>query len=370
MTSGNKIYTIGYAGTTLPRFVDILKGHNISHLIDVRSIAKSQYFSAFNDTNLKSELPKYGIAYLHFKNEFGARQGDPRFYTNGVMDFEKFSKSEQFKSGIEKVNNYLAENKTVCLMCAEIDPLDCHRAILCARALDDSEIAIEHIVARRSGEVTTESQNALEKRLLELYKKQTDDPQTAYKLHNQKIGYKLEGGTLFTTERLVIRQWRAGDACDLFEILTSDIFSTLAVYGWKRVETREDVKAIIGNWMERYKNNCGDNETTKRFCPSQKVQWAVVSKCGNKVVGTFGMSAADEIGEIEVGCVLGADYRAWGYGTEILGGAFAYLATKCKSVIAETTIDNVGAIRVMEKAGMVKIETQGDPDYVTYKWVN
>jgi uncharacterized protein (DUF488 family) len=186
MAEKGKVFTIGYAGIALPQFIDTLKKHEITHLIDVRSVAKSQYFSAFNDTNIKPELQKYDIKYLHFKNEFGARQDNLQYYTNEIMDFEKFSQSEQFKDGIEKVKKMLSENNNICLMCAEIDPINCHRAILVARHLPN----VTHIIAKRNGEINFESHKDIEKRLLDLYKKQTDILQIAYQKHNSKIGFK------------------------------------------------------------------------------------------------------------------------------------------------------------------------------------
>jgi uncharacterized protein (DUF488 family) len=169
----------------------MLRQNKITVLIDVRSIPRSQYFPAFNDATLNKELAQNDIEYLHFKNEFGARQEDKDFYTNGVMNFEKFAQSKQFIKGINDVKTLLTKSN-VCLMCAEIDPLNCHRAILCAKALHDIGVDVEHIIVKRNGEVSYESHNGLEKRLLDLYKKQTDDSQIAYRLHNQKIGYTLK----------------------------------------------------------------------------------------------------------------------------------------------------------------------------------
>lgn len=42
------VYTIGYAGLDIDRFLDILKENKISLLIDVRSLPKSKYFKDFN----------------------------------------------------------------------------------------------------------------------------------------------------------------------------------------------------------------------------------------------------------------------------------------------------------------------------------
>jgi len=189
------IHTIGYAGIKLPQFVEILKQNKITHLIDVRSTPRSQYFPDFNDSRLALMLKDHNIKYENWKTEFGARQDNPEFYTDGILDFEKFAQSPQFQTGIKKVKNIIESCGCICLMCAEIDPFNCHRAILVARNLRDQGFDIKHIVARNSG-VEYQSQQDLEDRLLKLYFKQQsflgDELETAYKKHNEKIGYKRQ----------------------------------------------------------------------------------------------------------------------------------------------------------------------------------
>ena len=54
------VYTIGYAGTDIERFVRILNDKRVNILIDVRSIPRSQYFYQFNDILLNKTLSKVG----------------------------------------------------------------------------------------------------------------------------------------------------------------------------------------------------------------------------------------------------------------------------------------------------------------------
>lgn len=183
------IYTIGYAGTSLDRFISILKTKNVDLLIDVRSIPKSQYFYQFNNTNLSKVLSNEHIKFENWKQEFGARQDNLDFYTNEILDYKKFAKSEQFKNGLAKIQYLVNQNKIICLMCAEIDPVNCHRAILCSKELSNLGLKIEHIIAKRNGETIFESQSEFESRLLELTKVNNLDE--AYRKQNKKIGYKL-----------------------------------------------------------------------------------------------------------------------------------------------------------------------------------
>ena len=183
------IYTIGYAGTTLDRFLEILQSKNVSIIVDVRSLPKSRYFYLFNDVSLFKSLKEVGIKYENFKYEFGARQDNIEFYTDGVLDYEKFAISDQFQSGLAKVSDLISKGEIVCLLCAEIDPINCHRAVLCARELVKIGFEVEHIIAKRNGETWSELHSDFEKRLLKETK--VNNLAEAYRKQSKKIGYKL-----------------------------------------------------------------------------------------------------------------------------------------------------------------------------------
>ncbi len=185
----NMIYTIGYAGVDIDRFVQILKQKSISFLIDVRSLPKSKYFYKFNDNLLSKILANVDIKYENWKFEFGARQDNSEFYTNNILDYEKFAQSQQFQYGISKIKQLESQDENICLMCAEIDPVNCHRAILCGKEIFANGMNVTHIIAKRNGETTTENQEDFEKRLLETTK--INNLSEAYRKQNKKIGYKL-----------------------------------------------------------------------------------------------------------------------------------------------------------------------------------
>lgn len=183
------IYTIGYAGTIVERLIDVLKQKKVSILIDVRSIPKSKYFYLFNDVNLSKQLSKAQIKYENWRIEFGARQENLDFFTDDVLDYEKFAKSERFQNGLKQVNELIKSGENICLMCAEIDPINCHRAVLCAREIAKIENQIEHIILKRNGENIFETQSEFEERLKSSLKVESVDE--AYQKQNKKIGYKL-----------------------------------------------------------------------------------------------------------------------------------------------------------------------------------
>lgn len=197
------VYTIGYTSFDLEKFVEVLKKYKVTCLIDVRSQPKSTYYKDFDDVNLSLTLKENKILYRNYKKEFGARQDDKTFYSGkGYLDFEIFAKSKQFNDGVEKVRTAQKMGYVVCLMCAEKDPINCHRTILIAKNLSDKGFDIKHILSTEN----VCDQTDIDKRLLDKYfpnrnqlslfdEDNLTDEQAlakAYKLRNEEIGFKLE----------------------------------------------------------------------------------------------------------------------------------------------------------------------------------
>lgn len=197
------VYTIGYTSYKKNDFVNVLKKFGITCLIDVRSIPKSSYYKDFDDTTLAPVLKSNGILYRNYKTEFGARQENKSFYNeDGILDFDIFSKSQQFLEGVEKIMQAQKLGYTVCLMCAEKDPINCHRAILITHNLSKKGFPIKHILVNEQ----LCEQSEIDMRLLDKFfpnRQQislfgednlTNDEKLdkAYRLQNQEIGFKLE----------------------------------------------------------------------------------------------------------------------------------------------------------------------------------
>ena len=161
----NEIFTIGYAGFSIKNFIETLKKYKISCLIDVRSLPKSAYYKDYDMKNLSAILKKNKIIYRNYAKEFGARQTDKKFYTNGALDFEKFSESEQFNSGIKKILKGMELGYKFALMCAEKNPENCHRNILVAKKFYELGYIVKNILS--DGNFIT--QDDVEKILLDKY---------------------------------------------------------------------------------------------------------------------------------------------------------------------------------------------------------
>ena len=158
----NTLFTIGHSNWELPPFAAILRDAKANLLIDVRSSPYSSRLPQFNQPTLTKLPEAEGIAYLYLGEELGGRPDDPSAYKpNGVVDYSARRQSFAFRAGIERVMCEL-ENHSLALMCAEEDPLDCHRFLMICPEL--VALGIQPLHLRRGA--PAETQESAENRLL------------------------------------------------------------------------------------------------------------------------------------------------------------------------------------------------------------
>ncbi len=159
----NPIFTIGHSNHELPRFLELLRQHRIEVLADVRSSPYSRFLPWFNRETLEHALKVAGVRYVFLGRELGARRTEPECYINGKVSYERIAAGASFASGLERLRKG-AESFRLALVCAEKDPLDCHRTILVARRAS-AFAEISHIHA----DGALESHAAAEARLRAAY---------------------------------------------------------------------------------------------------------------------------------------------------------------------------------------------------------
>jgi uncharacterized protein (DUF488 family) len=133
------IKTIGHSNHPIERFVSLLKAGGIERLIDVRSMPWSRRFPQFGRERLAKSLAEAGIAYAWEGEALG---GMPK----AGGSYDDAAARPAFKDAIGRL---IADSAgtTLCLMCAEKEPLDCHRTVLVSRRLVERGVAIEHLLA-------------------------------------------------------------------------------------------------------------------------------------------------------------------------------------------------------------------------------
>lgn len=145
----------------------LLRAAGVSAIADVRSAPVSRFCPWFSGKNLKVLLEEGGIFYLPYGGALGGRPQSPDLYCDGIADYEAMARQSDFQAGLERLMADAARCRAtgrICLMCAERDPLDCHRCLLVARALAQRGSTTGHILY----DGTIEPQAATERRLLEL----------------------------------------------------------------------------------------------------------------------------------------------------------------------------------------------------------
>lgn len=195
------IYTIGYSSFKIEEFIKILKNYKINGLIDVRSNPNSKFYTDYNLVNLQKTLQDNNIIYRNYKNEFGARQENASYFdAEGYLSFKKFVKSDAFLNGVNKIQNSVNQGYIIAIMCAEKDPINCHRNIMVARELNKLGFDIRNIIH----DGTFETQDIIDKRMVDKYfpnRNQVslfDDNLTweemvdkSYEYRNSEIGYRI-----------------------------------------------------------------------------------------------------------------------------------------------------------------------------------
>lgn len=184
------IYTVGHSNHPIAHFLKLLQGQGVTLLADVRSTPYSRFNPQFRRDALTAALAEQGIEYLFLGEELGARSKDPSCYDDGRVSYRKLAATDLFRQGIDRVLA-AAKTHTVAIMCAEKDPLDCHRTILVTREIVKRGEAVTHILA--SGEVESHDQvmqHLREKLKIEPRDLFGDDAnEQAYELRGQQIAY-------------------------------------------------------------------------------------------------------------------------------------------------------------------------------------
>lgn len=186
------VYTVGHSNHSEQVFVQLLQDNGITAIADVRSSPYSRFNPQFNREALISTLRAVGIAYVFLGAELGARSEDGACYEHGKVQYDRLAKTDLFKRGLDRVVEG-SRSYRVALMCAEKDPLDCHRTILVARHLVDRGVQVQHILAGGAVETHDDAMRRLLQVLSlpeqDMFRSREDIIADAYSMRGQAIAY-------------------------------------------------------------------------------------------------------------------------------------------------------------------------------------
>jgi uncharacterized protein (DUF488 family) len=155
------VFTIGHSNHPLTRFLELLAGAEITAVADVRSQPVSRWAPQYNKDALISTLDACGIAYFFMGRELGGRPREAALRAGGKPDYAKMAGADAFRDALTRLKRESAGAR-IALMCAERDPVDCHRFLLISRQLAAQGVSVRHIL--HTGQI--EPQSETERRLL------------------------------------------------------------------------------------------------------------------------------------------------------------------------------------------------------------
>lgn len=190
------IYTIGHSTHSTERFLALLAEHRVTAIADVRSQPYSRVNPQFNREQLKADLERAGIDYVFLGRELGARSDDPAHYLNGQVQYSRLARSVLFQDGIDRVVKGIGIHR-VALLCAEKDPLVCHRTILVCRELIGRGVEPRHILEDGRIETHGESDARLLREMgmpeADLFRSRGELVGEAYDRRGREIAYESKG---------------------------------------------------------------------------------------------------------------------------------------------------------------------------------
>lgn len=128
---GTRIWTIGHADHDFDTIATWLGDHGVQTIVDVRSQPYSKWAPDFMKANLAESAAAAGFGYRWMGRTLGGRPP---------------AEPAQLAAGLDELIGLCASSHVV-LLCAEEDPLRCHRDELLAPALTELGFEVFHILA-------------------------------------------------------------------------------------------------------------------------------------------------------------------------------------------------------------------------------
>jgi len=191
------IHTVGHSNHPIERFIALLQPHGITAVADVRSTPYSRFNPQYRREKLQAALAEVGIQYVFLGDELGARSQDPACYDpDGRVSYARLAKTALFLKGIERLKAGMTAHR-ISLMCAEREPLECHRTILVSRELVREGVPVTHILGDGSLETHEHAMQRLATSLkltdTDLFSNPSDLVEQAYDLQSARIAYVKKG---------------------------------------------------------------------------------------------------------------------------------------------------------------------------------
>jgi uncharacterized protein (DUF488 family) len=143
----NPILSAGYGNRGFPAFIELMKRHRVTHLVDVRSVPQSSYWTDFRRENLERLVPPTGLRYVYMGDTLGGIAESPVLCKDPeAVELPPLFDEPKLALGIDRLLKAAeSPDRFLCLMCGCLRPHRCHRARLLGPALLDRGVELMHL---------------------------------------------------------------------------------------------------------------------------------------------------------------------------------------------------------------------------------
>lgn len=146
-----KVFTIGHSTREIDVFIELLKSHAITQLVDIRTIPKSRHNPQYGQSKLEKSLKQHGIEYLYLKELGGLRPAaghstNTAWRNKSFRNYADYMQTDAFQRGLDELIG-ISQQATTAIMCAEAVPWRCHRSLV-SDALLVHEVPVDEIIGK------------------------------------------------------------------------------------------------------------------------------------------------------------------------------------------------------------------------------
>lgn len=128
------VLTIGHSTRTLEEFIDLLRAHGATRVVDVRTVPRSRHNPQFDEASLPGSLKKAGLGYVHIPGLGGLRHAkrdslNPGWRNASFRGYADYMQTPEFERSLDELIR-LANQERIVLICAEAVPWRCHRSLI------------------------------------------------------------------------------------------------------------------------------------------------------------------------------------------------------------------------------------------------
>ena len=133
-TTSCRAFTVGHSTRSIEEFISLLIGHEITQLVDVRTVPKSRHNPQFETHALEKSLRSCGIGYalapgLGGFRRTSAESPNSAWRNLSFRGYADYMLTPDFNESLVAAMELMKSDR-VALMCAEAVPWRCHRSLI------------------------------------------------------------------------------------------------------------------------------------------------------------------------------------------------------------------------------------------------